>query len=64
MGSSGRTVGAERVALTRLVQLAPVAPRWTPWSDSLGADRARRTDCSVLADLQTREEPVTSGPIP
>ena len=42
--------------VTRLVQLAPVAPRWTPWSDSLGADRARRTDTTALADLRVREE--------
>ncbi|HEX6434232.1 MAG TPA: alpha/beta hydrolase, partial [Gemmatimonadales bacterium] len=43
----------ERV--TRLVQLAPVAPRWVPWVDSLGADRARRTDSTALAALRTRE---------
>ena len=43
----------ERV--TRLVQLAPVAPRWVPWADSLGADRARRTDSTALAALRSRE---------
>jgi proline iminopeptidase len=43
----------ERV--TRLVQLAPVAPRWHPWVDSLGADRARRTDSTGLATLRRRE---------
>lgn len=43
----------ERV--TALVQLAPVAPRWVPWSDSLGADRARRTDSTQLAALRARE---------
>ena len=41
--------------VTRLVQLAPVAPRWTPWADSLGADRARRTDSTALADLTSHE---------
>jgi pimeloyl-ACP methyl ester carboxylesterase len=43
----------ERV--TRLVQMAPVAPRWVPWADSLGADRARRTDSTALAALRARE---------
>jgi proline iminopeptidase len=42
----------ERV--TRLVQLAPVAPRWVPWADSLGADRARRTDSTAVAALRAR----------
>ena len=42
--------------MTRLVQLAPVAPRWVPWADSLGADRARRTDSTTLKLLQVREK--------
>ena len=41
--------------VTRLVQLAPVAPRWTPWSDSLATDRARRTDSTALSALRARE---------
>jgi len=43
----------ERV--TRLVQLAPIAPRWVPWIDSLAADRTRRTDSTALRELRTRE---------
>ena len=37
--------------VTRLVQLAPVAPRWVPWADSLMADRRRRTDSAAAAEL-------------
>ena len=44
----------ERV--TRLVQLAPVAPRWVPWSDSLSADRARRRDAAAAESLRVRVE--------
>ncbi len=50
--------------VTRLVQLAPVAPRWTPWSDSLGADRAQRTDSTALAELRARRSAGTSGTTP
>ncbi|HJU74167.1 MAG TPA: alpha/beta hydrolase [Gemmatimonadaceae bacterium] len=39
----------------RLVQLAPVAPRWVPYSDSLGRSRAARTDSAAWAQLQARE---------
>lgn len=42
--------------VTRLVQLAPVAPRWVPWSDSLMADRARRQDSAAAAALEARVE--------
>jgi proline iminopeptidase len=40
--------------VTRLVQLAPVAPRWVPWSDSLMASRQARTDTTALAGLRAR----------
>jgi proline iminopeptidase len=40
--------------VTRLVQLAPVAPRWTPYSELMMADRARRTDSSAWAALERR----------
>ena len=42
----------ERV--TRLVQLAPVAPRFEPYSAIMMDDRARRTDTVALAALNTR----------
>jgi pimeloyl-ACP methyl ester carboxylesterase len=52
--------------VTRLVQLAPVAPRWVPWSDSLMTDRGRRVDSTALAELRQgeargdyRDDPVT-----
>jgi pimeloyl-ACP methyl ester carboxylesterase len=38
--------------VTRLVQLAPVAPRWTPYSDSLGSSRRARTDPRAREQLQ------------
>jgi proline iminopeptidase len=44
--------------VTRLVQLAPVAPRWTPYSELMMADRARRTDSAASAALEAR---VTAG---
>lgn len=40
--------------VTRLIQLAPVAPRWIPYADSLGASRAARTDTAALARLRAR----------
>lgn len=40
--------------VTRLVQLAPVAPRWEPWSDSLGSSRAARTDTTAWSRLRAR----------
>ena len=40
--------------VTRLVQLAPVAPRWVPYADSLGSSRRARTDSAALARLQAR----------
>jgi proline iminopeptidase len=40
--------------VTRLVQLAPVAPRWTPYSELMMADRARRTDSAASAALEAR----------
>lgn len=40
--------------VTRLVQLAPVGPRWDPWSDSLVASRRARTDSAAAAALETR----------
>jgi proline iminopeptidase len=42
----------ERV--TRLVQLAPVAPRWTPYSEKLMADRRQRTDSAARVRLEAR----------
>jgi proline iminopeptidase len=44
--------------VTRLVQLAPVAPRWTPYSDSLGSSRQARTDPQAREQLQAR---ITAG---
>ncbi|MBA2457396.1 MAG: alpha/beta fold hydrolase [Gemmatimonadales bacterium] len=41
--------------VTRLVQLAPVAPRWMPWSDSLMGDRARRMDSTATIRWATAE---------
>lgn len=41
--------------VTRLVQLAPVAPRWVPWSDSLVSSRRARTDTAALRRLRERE---------
>ena len=46
----------ERV--TRLIQLAPVAPRWEPYAAFMGQDRARRTDSAASAALSER---VTRG---
>jgi proline iminopeptidase len=40
--------------VTRLVQLAPVAPRWDPYSALMMADRARRTDSTERAALEAR----------
>jgi pimeloyl-ACP methyl ester carboxylesterase len=40
--------------VTRLVQLAPVAPRWTPYADSLMASRRARTDSAAGARLNAR----------
>lgn len=40
--------------VTRLVQLAPVAPRWNPYSGLMGADRARRTDTAASRALRDR----------
>lgn len=42
----------ERV--TRLVQLAPVAPRFEPYGPMMMEDRARRTDSAALARLEAR----------
>ena len=42
----------ERV--TRLVQLAPVAPRWDPYSNLMMTDRGRRTDTTARRELETR----------
>jgi pimeloyl-ACP methyl ester carboxylesterase len=44
----------ERV--TRLVQLAPVAPRFEPYGPQMMADRTRRTDTAALAALARRIE--------
>jgi proline iminopeptidase len=41
--------------VTRLVQLAPVAPRWIPYVDSLGRSRTARTDRAAAAQLAARE---------
>lgn len=38
--------------VSRLVQLAPVAPRWVPWADSLTASRRARTDSAARARLR------------
>ncbi|HSA57243.1 MAG TPA: alpha/beta hydrolase [Gemmatimonadaceae bacterium] len=40
--------------VTRLIQLAPVAPRWVPWADSLGSSRSMRTDSVAWSQLQAR----------
>ena len=40
--------------VSRIIQLAPVAPRYTPYGDSLMASRRSRTDGRALADLQAR----------
>lgn len=40
--------------VTRLVQLAPVAPRFTPYGRLMGLDRVRRTDSVALASLRAR----------
>jgi pimeloyl-ACP methyl ester carboxylesterase len=40
--------------VSRIVQLAPVAPRWEPYGDSLMASRRSRTDGRAFADLQAR----------
>jgi proline iminopeptidase len=40
--------------VTRLVQLAPVAPRWTPYSALMMADRRRRTDTAAQRALEAR----------
>jgi pimeloyl-ACP methyl ester carboxylesterase len=40
--------------VTRLVQLAPVGPRWVPWSDSLVSSRRARTDTVAAAHLRAR----------
>jgi pimeloyl-ACP methyl ester carboxylesterase len=42
--------------VTRLVQLAPVAPRFEPWGPMMMQDRARRTDSVALADHRARRE--------
>jgi pimeloyl-ACP methyl ester carboxylesterase len=44
----------ERV--TRLVQLAPVAPRWVPYSSQMMQDRRRRTDSVAIRTLNERVE--------
>ncbi len=41
--------------VTRFVQLAPVAPRWTPYADSMGRSRTARTDRAAAAQLAARE---------
>jgi pimeloyl-ACP methyl ester carboxylesterase len=40
--------------VTRLVQLAPVAPRWVPYADSLMSSRGARTDPAATARLEAR----------
>jgi pimeloyl-ACP methyl ester carboxylesterase len=40
--------------VTRLVQLAPVGPRWVPWSDSLVSSRQARTDTAAAGRLRAR----------
>lgn len=42
--------------ITRLVQLAPVAPRWTPYGPMLMEDRARRTDGRALEEIEARRD--------
>ena len=41
--------------VTRLVQLAPVAPRFSPYGRLMGQDRMLRTDAVALAALRKRE---------
>ena len=41
--------------VTRLVQLAPVAPRFSPYGRLMGQDRMLRTDTIALAALRKRE---------
>jgi pimeloyl-ACP methyl ester carboxylesterase len=40
--------------ITRLVQLAPVAPRWVPYAESLMTSRQARTDSAAAARLNAR----------
>ena len=40
--------------VSRLVQLAPVAPRWEPYSNLMMTDRGRRTDTTARRNLETR----------
>ena len=40
--------------VTRLVQLAPVAPRWVPYAESLMTSRQARTDSAAVARLNER----------
>lgn len=40
--------------VTRLVQLAPVAPRWVPYSQQMFQDRQRRTDTAAVRMLDER----------
>ena len=40
--------------VTRLVQLAPVGPRWVPWGDSLVSSRGARTDTAASGRLRAR----------
>ena len=42
--------------VTRLVQLAPVAPRWVPYSQQMFVDRQRRTDTTALRLLNERRQ--------
>jgi proline iminopeptidase len=41
--------------VSRLVQLAPVAPRFLPYGPQMMADRAQRTDTVALAALRVRD---------
>lgn len=40
--------------VTGLVQLAPVAPRWEPYSNVMMTDRGRRTDSTARRNLEAR----------
>jgi pimeloyl-ACP methyl ester carboxylesterase len=40
--------------VTRLVQLAPVAPRFDPYSGQMMADRRKRTDAAARATLEAK----------
>jgi pimeloyl-ACP methyl ester carboxylesterase len=42
--------------VTRLIQLAPVAPRWEPYADSLMSSRRARTDSAAYARLQAQAD--------